>query len=138
MANAVLEDIAAKIGFSATVRLAAVHGRSNIYIPARISAAHPLARLLGLEIAQTLSKEFGNEILYVGDISDFERWRMVRSAAAMFKRGMSIEDITSALMISKPTCRKLLKEADAINLVQQHAASQQREGDPQQKLPLCS
>lgn len=131
---ALLEDIAAEIGFTATVRLSAAYSRRNIYVPATITPAHPLAALLGNDAAARLSKAFGNEILYVAGLDDFDRWRMVRAAAEMAARGIPRAEIARALMVSVPHCRKLLEEAALIGAIKGAHAATTAAGEQQMHL----
>ena len=55
--NTTLDDVAAVIGFSATLRLSAWLGDSHpVYIPAVAEAGQLLTRLIGLSATAALSK----------------------------------------------------------------------------------
>lgn len=64
-ANTTLDDIAAVVGFSAAVRLAAFYGGKNIYVAAHASPGQVLPDLIGLPCASAMAREWGGETIAV-------------------------------------------------------------------------
>ena len=67
--NTTLDDLAAIIGFTATVRFSMWFGsrshRHNTYIPTTVSETHAIAMLIGAPAMRRLVDEFGGEHLSV-------------------------------------------------------------------------
>lgn len=55
----VFKEIKEKMGCETTAKLVGQYGGTTIYIPKKIKIEHPLYQLLGKEISQQLSSEFG-------------------------------------------------------------------------------
>lgn len=63
--NTTLDDLASIIGFTATLRLAAWYGDSNLYVAATIAEDQRLVALIGEPAARRLSDEFGRQHIWV-------------------------------------------------------------------------
>lgn len=63
--NTTLDDLSAIIGFTATLRLAAWYGDSNLYVAATIADDQRLVALIGESAARRLSDEFGRQHIWV-------------------------------------------------------------------------
>lgn len=65
--NTTLDDLAAIIGFTATVKLSMWFGsrKSNLYVPKQASEDHAIAKLIGLPAMRRLVAEFEGEHLSV-------------------------------------------------------------------------
>ena len=108
--NTVLEDIAAEIGFGATVRLAAVYGGTTIRVPGKCADGHPLVKLLGHTCVARLAEMFPSpETLDVPKLVEFDRWRKVKAASSMAARGIRKSEIADMLVISQKHVGNLLK-----------------------------
>ncbi|WP_281983003.1 hypothetical protein [Azonexus hydrophilus] len=117
--NTVLEDIAAEIGFGATVRLAAVYGGSTIRIPTKCSDGHPLVKLLGHTCVGRLAVMFPSpETLDVPNLAEFERWRKVKAVASLASRDVPKADIATLTAMSPRHVGNMLKLAAKVGLVE--------------------
>lgn len=117
--NTVLEDIAAEIGFGATVRLAAVYGGSTIRIPIKCSDGHPLVKILGHTCVVRLAAMFPSpETLDVPNLAEFERWRKVKAVASLASRDVPKADIATLTAMSPRHVGNMLKLAAEVGLVE--------------------
>lgn len=60
-----LREVAEVIGVSATLRLVAWRGGLELWVPARVDAAHPLAQQLGIDAARRLCERYALEKLWI-------------------------------------------------------------------------
>lgn len=69
MRNTTLDDLAAIVGFSATVRFSMWFGargnKYNTYIPNQVNEGHVISKLIGVPAMRRLVDEFGGEHLSV-------------------------------------------------------------------------
>jgi len=95
--NSTLDDIAAVIGFSATVRLAAHYADRDLMVPHTVSELHPVAKLIGVSCLTRLVTEWPGERLSIPtlDIYDTER----RSAHVIRLMLHNVPDYSIALIV---------------------------------------
>jgi Mor family transcriptional regulator len=92
----VFKEIKEKMGCEVTAKLVAQYGGTTIYIPQKIKIEHPLCQLLGREISQQLSSEFGGLLVDINREVAEERARrnkMIREdhAAGMSQREAALK-----------------------------------------------
>lgn len=73
--NTTLDDLASIIGFTATLRLAAWYGDSNLYVAATVADDQRLVALIGEPAARRLSDEFGRQHIWVPGLHAAHRER---------------------------------------------------------------
>lgn len=112
--NTLLDDIAAVVGFTPAVLIAALHGGNSLYVPESASAGHPLVTLLGPATFRRLADEWGGQTIHVPLLNDFERWRNVACAGAWQRQGQPVEVIAARLGMGKRYVVGLLDEAKAL------------------------
>ena len=112
--NTLLDDIAAVVGFTPAVLIAALHGGNSLYVPESASAGHPLVTLLGPATFKRLADEWGGQTIHVPLLNDFERWRNVACASAWHRQGQPVEVIAARLGMGKRYVVGLLDEAKAL------------------------
>jgi len=95
-------ELEALIGEVALVRLAEAFGGTRLYIPEKMSAAHEIAKAIGLEAAQAMVRQLGAGQLKV-PLAREQRARQYRAA------GWSNARIARALMITESGVEKLFR-----------------------------
>lgn len=116
--NGIMEDLGAIIGCQATNRLIAVFGGASLYVPARIDADHPIARVTGLSAAARLAEAFGGETLAnLPDNEEFYRLRRVRQVAGLLRGGLSPREISTMVGVSAKQIGRYRAEAEEIGLI---------------------
>lgn len=99
MRNTTLEDIAAEIGFTATMALAIQRGGTNVYVPANPRGS-VLASLVGIESASHLAACWGGEMLAVPTLRRYELGLCRRAIALMSDAGIPVGDIARSLELT--------------------------------------
>jgi hypothetical protein len=119
--NGTLEDIAAVIGFAATLKLAEMYGRADrardIYIPTTPSGDHHIARAIGESALRLLVAEWGGQTILVSINSDARHLMLVRAVACMVRDGMATRDIAAIVGLGDRQIRRLRVEAEECGLV---------------------
>lgn len=114
--NSTLDDIAAVIGFSATVRIAAHYGGRDLNIPRHVSELHPIAKLIGVSALNRLHAEWQGERVTVPTLTFAEV--EVRNARILseLQQGVSIEAIASVEGVTIRRVQQLRRgfEADGL------------------------
>jgi DNA-binding CsgD family transcriptional regulator len=93
-------ELEALIGEDALIRLAEAFGGTRLYVPVTISAAHDIARAIGVEAARRLSERLAPDVVRV-PLAREQRARHYRAA------GKSNAQIARALGITESGVDKL-------------------------------
>lgn len=114
-----LEDIAAVVGLTATLRLSAWFGdgTSNAYVPQLAEEGQLLVRLIGLPAAKALSKEWGGEHLAVPRLRDYEDDMRKKAIGRMFEKGFGSREIAAHLRISERRVQQICRELEVAGLI---------------------
>lgn len=117
--NTTLDDVAALIGFSATLQLAAWYGgrTQNLYVPQEVVEGHTLAVLLGLANAQRLSREWGGQLLAIPGIEAYEDLVRKRHVGRMFEKGFGTREIASQMRVSERRVQQICRELEVAGLI---------------------
>lgn len=91
------------IGEEALVRLAEAFGGTRLYIPLQISAAHDIAKAIGLEAARALSERLAPDYIRV-PLAREQRARQYRE-----RENLSNAQIARRLGIAEPSVNRLFK-----------------------------
>lgn len=93
--NTTLDDIAAVIGFTATVRLAAHYGGRDMNVPVAVSDKHLIAKLVGMSALQRLHAEWAGERVTMPTLglvaTDLRNARILRDLMAGVGLGLIAE-----------------------------------------------
>lgn len=93
--NTTLDDIAAVIGFTATVRLAAHYGGRDMNVPVAVSDKHLIAKLVGMSALQRLHAEWAGERVTMPTLglvaTDLRNARILRDLMAGVNLGLIAE-----------------------------------------------
>jgi hypothetical protein len=116
--NTSIDDVAAIIGFSATVRLIQWFGGSNLYVPSEAVTGHPLAALMGESALRALCLEFGDQTIWIPkDMvaqSDMETKKAVAKAVL---KGRGSLAISVELGITQRQVQRVRRELEAAGLL---------------------
>ncbi len=108
--STLLDDLSPVIGFSATCALAAWWGGRTLYVPARYSPGHPLARVIGPSALRRLVEEFGSEPLSIPLDAGVSQYQRERRACEMYAAGSSPDDVAKALNLTVRRAQQLRTE----------------------------
>lgn len=119
--NGTVDDIAAVIGFTATLRLVAWFSDhySPLYVPREATEDHEIARLIGAPAFRRLVSEWGNEHLSISPLQFYEDDRRNRIVRDLLKKGMTPREITRVTPLSPRRIEQLrghLEEAGMLRV----------------------
>lgn len=115
--NTTLDDLASIIGFSATVRLAAWFGDSNLYVPATIAEGQRIVSLIGEPAARRLSDEFGREHVHVPSLHGPLREQRNSEIFHRLVAGETIREISDAVGLTERRVSQIKAELERLNLM---------------------
>ena len=117
--NTTLDDFAAVIGFSATMRLVAWFGdRGNLYIPQQAQDGQLLVKLIGISCAKRLTQEFGGQHLNVPRLRAYENDLVKRGVCIMLEHGMSTSDVANQNRMSERRVQQIMRELEGVGLLE--------------------
>lgn len=93
--NTTLDDIAADIGFTATMTLVAWYGGTHLYVPEKLSERHAIAKAVGLRHAERLVAAHGGGVLFVPDAVSYDRARRDRMVVEGVGQGMGTKQLAA-------------------------------------------
>lgn len=116
--NTTLDDIAAEIGFSATLRLVAWFGDDgNCYVPVNAEDGQLLATLIGLPAARALSARWPGEHLNIPVLSDFEVAIRRGTVAKLLAAGLTTREISHILRVGERRVQQICRELELAGLI---------------------
>lgn len=116
--NTTLDDIAAVIGFSATLRLSAWFGNgNNLYVPDTVEDGQVLVRLLGRSAAERLTEAFGREHLAVPRLAAYEEDVRRQRIGKLLEGGFSTRQISQFERISERRVQQICRELEVAGLI---------------------
>jgi AraC-like DNA-binding protein len=115
-----LEDIAAVVGFTATLRLSSWFGdgTSNCYVPLVAEEGQLIERLIGLPAATALSREWGGDHLAIPRLRDYEDDMRKKAIGRMFEKGFGSREIAAHLRISERRVQQICRELEVAGLIE--------------------
>lgn len=110
--NTILEDIAAVIGFSATIKLAAWFGDGvqTLYVPVRVQGGQLLPKIIGEGAAKLLTAEFGGKHLSIPGIFHYEIEARKRAIFRLAPKGVSHREIAALIGITERRVQQIATE----------------------------
>lgn len=116
--NTTLDDIAAVIGFSATLRLSAWFGNgNNLYVPDTVEDGQVLVRLLGRSAAERLTQAFGREHLAVPRLASYEEDVRRKRIGSLLEGGFSTRQVSQFERISERRVQQICRELEVAGLI---------------------
>ena len=126
--NPTLDDIAAVIGFTATLRLSAWFSEgSNVYIPVKVEDGQMLVKLLGKSVAKRLTENWPGEFLAVPRPEVYEAELRRRLICEFVTKGISPRQISHFLRVSDRRVQQIIRDLEVEGLIAPVA--------PQEKTP---
>lgn len=117
--NTTLDDIAAVIGFSATVRLSAWFSNgSSLYIPEIVTDDCLLVKLVGKSAAERLSKEWPKKLLWIPTMSVYDELRRRRMICRMLEQKFGSKEIARTIGMSEKRILQITRELEAEGFLQ--------------------
>lgn len=113
--SGILADIEAVIGTTATLKLVSERGGTKISIPKKPTEKCLLVQIIGFDLAEKLSLEFGSGdiLIPMGHFKGMGRKKVL--AAKMLEQGLSSNTIAAELDIHERTVRRV-KEKNYLGL----------------------
>lgn len=134
--NTTLDDVAAVIGFSATLRLAAWFGDGgNLYVPEKVSADQVLARLIGVSAAQRLCDEWGGEHLALPRLTAYEDDVKRRVIGRMLEQEFSTREVSTHIRMSERRIQQIARELESAGLMEVIVARKNQKKNSEAKNP---
>ena len=111
--NSTLDDIAAVVGFSATLRISAWFGElGNMYIPQKAEEGQLLVALLGLKTAQRLSDEWPGEHIAVPRPKQYTTDLRRKQVSMLLEKGFSTRQVAHWLGCSERRVQQMMREME--------------------------
>lgn len=130
--NTMLDDLAAVIGFSATLRLVGWFGdRGNLYIPMEAEEGQLLIRLIGMSCAKRLTQEYGGLHLNVPRLRAYENDLVKRAVCIMLEHGMSTSEVAIQMRMSERRVQQIMRELEMVGLLAVSAPKNAGENAPE-------
>lgn len=115
--NSTLDDIAAVIGFTATLRLVVWFGDTgSVYVPVNADDGQ-LVQLIGNSAARRLSKEWGGEHITVPRLTSYENDMKNRMIGHMLQKGCSAREVSHLARLSERRVQQVCRELEAAGLI---------------------
>lgn len=119
MNNTTLDDIAAVIGFTATLRLAAWFADQRcVYIPKVVKPDQILVRLLGESRAKRLSENWPGKHVAVFPVKSYAKDRQKKIIHDLVKVKVGISKIALILDVSDHTVFNIIRELELAGLLE--------------------
>lgn len=120
--NSSLDDVAAVIGFTATLRLVAWYGDTNaqVYVPETAGEEHDFARLIGIAAFRRLVGEWGGEHLALPTLDAYEEDCRNRRVKLLLERSLSPREIGRIVGLGErrvQQIRRTLEDAGFLPLI---------------------
>ena len=117
--NTTLDDLAAIIGFTATLRLAVWFGdrKSNLYVPDNVADGQQLVGLIGESAARRLSDEFGRQHINVPSLHSALREKRYELVHRRLLEGLGSKAIAKETGISERRVSQLRVEFERLGLL---------------------
>lgn len=101
MENTNYDDLAASVGFTATVALMTWFEGRRLHVPRQVLPQHPLATLIGLPALRALVRDFGGEDLWLPASDQFGRYARNRDIAVRLAAGDTPAQIAERFGLSE-------------------------------------
>lgn len=120
--NTMLDDIAALIGFTPTMTLVAWYGAglgndSSLHIPQEPKPSHFLVRLLGMQLAQRLSDEFGGQSIKLPGMWHYDEEVKRRVVTRGIEAGHSYKEIAVYTGVSERRIQQMRRTLESQGLL---------------------
>ena len=116
--NTTLDDVAAIIGFTATVQLSVWFANGNyLYVPITVDEDSRLSKVIGFSAAKRLSEEFPGEHLAVPRMSFYFRESKRFMIARMLEQEFSTGEIAVHVAMTERRIQQIQRELEVAGLL---------------------
>lgn len=115
--NTTLDDLAALVGFSATIKVAAWYGGLNVFVPRFVKPDQVLVRLLGESAAKRLCDEWGGCFLAVPPLNAYENEVQRRQIGRMLEQQFGCKEIARHNRLSERRVQQIARELEVSGLI---------------------
>lgn len=135
--NTTLDDLAAVIGFSATVRLSAWFSNgSSLYIPEIVTDECLLTKLVGRPAAERLSREWPKKLIWIPTMSSYDELRRRRMICRMLEQKFGSKEIARTIGMSEKRILQITRELEIEGFLQPVAPEESAWENDGGKTPL--
>jgi hypothetical protein len=116
--NTTLDDVAAVIGFTATLRLSVWFGNgNNLYVPMEIYDNSLLVKIVGFPAAKRLSENWPGEHLAIPRLDDYTTESRRRLIGRMLEQGFGTREIANSLHMSERRVQQICRQLEVDGLI---------------------
>lgn len=113
-----IEELGARLGTEATVRLMALHGGSAIRVPPQATLDHPLCRILGEIPFDRLVDTWPDQVIEIPSADEIiDGYRRIRAIARLARAGTPAVEIARMLALKRRQVINLAHEALTLKLL---------------------
>ncbi len=116
--NTTLDDLAAVIGFTATLRISAWYANSNLWVPKKVDDDHALVKLIGQSAAKKLCEEWGGSFLAIPRLKKYEDDERRRIIARMLELGSGTNEIAAFVRLGERRVQMICRELEVEGLIE--------------------
>lgn len=115
--NTTLDDIAAEIGLTATLRISAWFGGDHCYVPAAVEDGQLLVRLIGMSAARKLTLAFPGEHLPIPPLTQYELDLRARQIGKMLMKGFSTREVSNIMRMTERRVQQICRDLEMVGLI---------------------
>ena len=115
--NTTLDDIAAEIGLTATLRLSAWFAEDRCHVPTFVEEGQLLVRLIGMSAARKLTQAFPGELLAIPRLTQYENDVRNRQIGRWLVKDCSTREISNWLRMSERRVQQICRELELAGLI---------------------
>lgn len=119
--NNTLDDIAAVVGFTNTLRLAAWFGEGTMFVPAKVEDGQLLVILIGKSAAQRLSDAWPGEWVAVPRPQQYEIDLRRKQMAQLLESGFTTRQISHWMRCGERRVQQVCRELEMAGLIKPQA-----------------
>lgn len=113
-----IEELGARLGTQATVRLMALHGGSTIRVPLEATVDHPLCRILGEIPFGRLVDSWPDQVIEIPSCDEIiDGYRRIRTITRLAHAGIPTVEIARLLALKQRQVINLAHEAVTLKLL---------------------
>lgn len=136
--NTTLDDIAAEIGLTATLRISAWFGEDRCHVPAVVEEGQLLVRLIGISAARKLTLAFPGELLAIPRLTQYEADVRNRQIGRWLMKGCTTREISNWLRMSERRVQQICREMEQAGLIEPVGPGKRAQEKPPEKAPAKS
>ncbi len=115
--HGVIEDVAAEIGFTATIKLMVWFGNRTIAIPTQATENHPIAVVIGVKAMARLCAFCGDSPLYVPALTRLDAEHRDQFIALLIAKGISTKTIGDIVELTERRVQQKRRDLERTGLL---------------------